>query len=64
MPRFAGQILQNRYPIPGSFGQGGMNAAYLAEDLSLGRHCAVKKNVPDPNASPQVLAQVRQQFPG
>ena len=39
-----------------------MGAVYLAEDLSLGRRCAIKENVPDPNASPQGLAQMRQQF--
>ncbi len=57
-----GQTLQNRYRIQGLLGQGGMGAVYLAEDLSLGRRCAIKENVPDPNASQQVLAQMRQQF--
>lgn len=39
-----------------------MGAVYLAEDTRLGRQCAVKENIPDPNANPQVLAQMRQQF--
>ena len=57
-----GQILQNRYRILRLLGQGGMAAVYLAEDTRLGRRCAVKENVPDPAASPQTLAQMRQQF--
>lgn len=57
-----GQIMHNRYRVLGPLGQGGMGAVYLAEDLVLGRRCALKENMPDPNASPQVLAQMRQQF--
>lgn len=57
-----GQTLHNRYRILGSLGQGGMGAVYLAEDSFLGRCCAIKENVPDPGASPQTLAQMRQQF--
>ena len=56
------QTIHNRYYILGPLGQGGMGAVYLAEDHSLGRRCAIKENVPDPKASFQALAQMRQQF--
>jgi len=57
-----GQVLQSRYRILRQLGQGGMGAVYLAEDLRLGSRCAVKESTPDPSASPQALAQLRQQF--
>lgn len=62
MTLIIGQLLQGRYRILRLLGQGGMGAVYLAEDTRLGRQCAVKENIPDPNANPQVLAQLRQQF--
>ncbi len=62
MPLAVGQLLQGRYRILRLLGQGGMGAVYLAEDTRLGRQCAVKENIPDPTAAPQVLAQLRQQF--
>jgi serine/threonine-protein kinase len=62
MPLSIGQDLQGRYRLVRTLGQGGMAAVYLAEDLRLGRRCAVKESAPDPAASPQALAQLRQQF--
>jgi len=63
MPLTNGQILQGRYRITSLLGQGGMGAVYLADDMRLtGRRCAIKENIPDPNASPQALAQIRRQF--
>jgi serine/threonine protein kinase len=44
-----GQVVDNRYRINGSLGQGGMGAVYRAEDLRLNRVCAVKENL-DPSA--------------
>ncbi len=63
MPLLSGHILQSRYRILRPLGQGGMAAVYLAEDQRLtGRLCAIKESTPDPYASPQALAQLRQQF--
>ena len=59
----AGTILRERYKIIELVGRGGMGATYRAEDLRLqGRYCAVKEALPDPDASPQELAQSREQF--
>jgi serine/threonine-protein kinase len=56
-------ILRNRYKIISIVGQGGMGAVYRAEDLRLeGRICAVKEVCPDPDATPEALAQSRAQF--
>ena len=63
MPLVPGQLLQSRYLILDLLGKGGMGAVYLAEDTRLpGRRCAIKENVPDPSASPQILDQLREQF--
>jgi serine/threonine-protein kinase len=57
-----GQKLQNRYEIIAPLGAGGMGAVYRAKDLNMNRVVAVKEHLPDPNASPQTLAQARAQF--
>ncbi len=57
-----GQILQNRYQIVGLLGQGGMGSVYRAFDQTMSRPVAIKERIPDSNASPQGLAQVRAQF--
>lgn len=56
-------ILRNRYQITNIVGKGGMGSIYQAEDLRLpGRLCAIKEVQPEPNASPEIQAQARQQF--
>lgn len=56
-------ILRDRYQLTNIVGQGGMGSVYRAEDLRLpGRLCAVKVVKPDPEASPEMLAQIQEQF--
>jgi len=57
-----GTILHNRYQIISTLGQGGMGCVYRAFDQTLNRAVAIKERIPDPNASPQGLAQARLQF--
>ena len=58
-----GQILQGNYRIIGSLGHGGMGSVYLAEHTRLaGRRFAIKENIPEANADPQTLADLRTQF--
>ncbi|MBU0702321.1 MAG: serine/threonine protein kinase [Chloroflexi bacterium] len=58
-----GVVLRKRYKILAPVGQGGMGAVYRAEDLRLeGRICAIKEVRPDPDASPEALAQAQEQF--
>jgi serine/threonine protein kinase len=58
-----GTVLRGRYKIIAPVGQGGMGAVYRAEDLRLeGRVCAVKEVCPDPDATPEALAQAQEQF--
>jgi serine/threonine-protein kinase len=58
-----GAVLRKRYKILAPVGQGGMGAVYRAEDLRLeGRVCAIKEVRPDPDASPEALAQAQEQF--
>lgn len=56
-------ILRERYRLTNIVGQGGMGSVYRAEDLRLpGRLCAIKVVKPDPNATPESLAQMQEQF--
>jgi len=56
-------VLRGRYNIIAPVGQGGMGAVYRADDLRLeGRVCAIKEIRPDPEATPEALAQSREQF--
>jgi serine/threonine protein kinase len=61
--RTPGTVLRERYKIVELVGRGGMGTTYRAEDLRLqGRFCAVKEALPDPDATPDELAQSREQF--
>ncbi len=63
MPLTTDQVLQGNYRIIGSLGHGGMGAVYLAEHTRLsGRRFAIKENIPESNADPQTLAELRNQF--
>ncbi|RLC99929.1 MAG: serine/threonine protein kinase [Chloroflexi bacterium] len=56
-------VLRERYKILAPVGQGGMGAVYRAADLRLkGRICAIKEVRPDPDATPDALAQAQEQF--
>ena len=58
-----GTVLRGRYRIVAPVGQGGMGAVYRAGDLRLeGRICAIKEVRPDPEATPEALAQSKEQF--
>lgn len=62
-PLTPGTILRNRYTITAIVGQGGMGSVYKTMDKRLpGRLCAVKEVQPDPNASPEIIAQAQAQF--
>jgi serine/threonine-protein kinase len=56
-------VLKERYKVAGPIGQGGMGAVYRAEDMLLpGRICAIKEITPDPDAPPDMLEQLQEQF--
>jgi len=58
-----GTVLRDRYEILTCVGQGGMGAVYRAADLRLeGRICALKEIRPEPDLSPEALAQAQRQF--
>lgn len=58
-----GDLLKDRYRVRQAVAQGGMGSIYLADDVRLsGRLCAVKEVVGDPNASPKVQQEAREQF--
>ncbi len=48
-------VLQNRYRIGETLGQGGFGSVYLAWDLNLNRACAIKENL-------AVSAEAQRQF--
>jgi formylglycine-generating enzyme required for sulfatase activity/predicted Ser/Thr protein kinase len=57
-----GQVLNNRYRIIEPLGRGGMGSVFKARDDTLNRFVAIKELRIDPGSSPQIRAQVQQQF--
>ncbi len=57
-----GQIVNNRYRIVEPMARGGMGSVYRAHDDTLNRVVALKELRIDPGSSPQVRAQIQQQF--
>jgi serine/threonine-protein kinase len=57
-----GTVLQNRYRIVSSLGQGGMGVVYRAWDIRLKGPVALKEMIPQPGLDPYTLTQLRQQF--
>jgi formylglycine-generating enzyme required for sulfatase activity/serine/threonine protein kinase len=57
-----GQVLNNRYRIIEPLGRGGMGSVFKGRDDTLNRFVAIKELRSDPGSSPQVRAQVQQQF--
>ncbi|MBN1262045.1 MAG: serine/threonine protein kinase, partial [Anaerolineae bacterium] len=62
MPLTPGQMLQNRYRIETSLGQGGMGAIYRAWDTRLDINVALKELVPQPGLDARMLTALREQF--
>lgn len=62
MSLFPGQLLYQRYQIQVLLGQGGMGSVYRATDTVMQRVVAIKERTPDPNATPQGLAEAHAQF--
>src|SRR3990172_7269848 len=57
-----GAVLQSRFRIEKILGEGGFGAVYLAQDTRLGRECVVKQMLIEPGATPQEIAELRQNF--
>lgn len=62
MPLTPGQVIQGRYRIVASLGQGGMGAVYQAEHLSLNMQVAIKEMIPQFGLGASTLSQLRDQF--
>ena len=62
MTLHTGDLLQERYRIVSSLGQGGMGAVYRAWHLNLHIPVAIKEMIPQPNLEAQTLTQLRRQF--
>lgn len=62
MPLSLGQVVQGRYRIISSLGQGGMGAVYQAEHLNLSLRVAIKEMIPQAGLDAIALSQLRDQF--
>ncbi len=63
MESLTGQVVDGKYRVGRSLGEGGMGAVYLAEHIGIGRHVALKivrpELLPEPTAAERFKREAR-----